>query len=133
MIEYNFISFDSLKKIFLKNEDIDCYGVCTIADLLSITEYHKKTKPIFNINEVFKAFNKSNIVVATLSHDQLKESLFVGELCNYNFITEVSSTSKSPKYSLAYLSMTESNNNWWWSEEIWNEFIEMYEREISEY
>ena len=106
------------------------YAICTIADVLHLTEEHKKIKKIDNIEDKYNFFiekhNNGEFDIANLSHNKLKQTLFEGDYSENQLYTPACNIKISPRKSVALLSMRESDENWWWSESIWNEFMENY-------
>ena len=117
--------------------DNSSIGVCSIADLLYMTEYHKTGEiPISSnlLSERFSNFISLGIThVAELDQDRLSSSLF--DRTADNIVTGMCSKSAvmtiSPRRSLRQLSLKISDETAWWSEKVLDE-MEQYSEDETE-
>jgi hypothetical protein len=131
-IIYNFMNMKKIKDMMDQKNitNNDSYTICTVADVLHLTEEHKKIRKIDNLvdkyNFFIEKYNNGEFDIANLSHEKLKQTLFAGDYRENQLYIQACNREISPRKSVALLSMRESDENWWWSESIWNEFIENY-------
>lgn len=136
METYRFISYSELRDFFISKsmedglKDRSVIGVCSVADLLLITEHYKKQKfKADKILESYEEFNKLNeIVTAELEQEQLSEALF-DELIEGKKLWETAATKEiSPGDSITFLALRPSDNTWW-PENVFEEMCESHRYE----
>ncbi len=130
-METRFVPFAELKRYFEKQEleeDIEeksNLGICSVGDLLYITEDYKKNtlKSSAEIEIIFNQFKEGpvasgQIQIAELDRERLSETMFEELSENEEIVPwRIAASSKiSPRDSITYLSLRITPNTWWSAE-----------------
>lgn len=133
-----FVSYSELRDYFKKGllkEDIEtlsALGICSIADLLFLTEDHKKKNlKIKSIEESFNSFidgpyASGQIFTAELTREKLSEALFEKLEDDMELWGTAADKTLSPRDSITFL-VLKATANTWWSENIFNEMYRLWD------
>jgi len=137
-MEIRFVSYSELKIYFEKEmlekdlEEKSKMGICSVADLLFITEDYKKGKlrPRATLESTFEKFQEGpeesgKIFIAGLDRERLSEAMFEKLVEGVELWETVASSKLPPQDSITYLALKVTPNTWWPEEifdEMYNEF-----------
>lgn len=133
-----FVSYVELKTYFEKGrlekdlEEKSNIGICSVADLLFVTEDFKKetTKPLTALEDTFLKFvegpgKSGQIFVADLDRERLTEAMF-DDLNEGMELWETAASDKlSPRDSVTLLALRVTSNAWW-SEGVFDKMCKQY-------
>ncbi|MCU0289575.1 MAG: hypothetical protein MUF15_24670 [Acidobacteria bacterium] len=133
-----FVSFGELKTYFEKErlekdlEGKSNIGICSVADLLFITEDFKKeiTKSLAALEGTFHKFlegpgKSGQICVADLDRERLSEAMFDDSNEGLELWETAASDKLSPRDSITLLALRVTDNAWW-SEEVFDKMCKTY-------
>ena len=136
-MEDRFVSYAELRDFFKNGilaEDLETFrtlGICSIGDLLFITEdWKKENLKISSIEENYKRFENGpertvQISVAELTREQLNEALFEKVVEGIELWETAANRKLDPRYSISYLALRNTSHTWW-SESVFREMLESY-------
>jgi len=133
METYRFVPFSELCDFFktksldddLRNQSV--IGICSVADLLLITENHKKQKlKIDSIKKSYEEFKKlKQVYTAELEREQLSKALF-DELIEGKKLWKTAANKEiGPQESITFLALRPTDNTWW-PENVFEEMCKSY-------
>jgi hypothetical protein len=132
-----FVSYAELRDFFKNRilaKDLAAFrtlGICSIGDLLFITEdWKKENLKISSIEENYKRFENGpeksgQISVAELTREQLNEALFEKVVEGIELWETAANRKLDPRYSISYLALRNTSHTWW-SESVFQEMLESY-------
>ena len=118
----------------VSREDLETFrtlGICSIGDLLFITEdWKKENLKISSIEDNYKRFENGpegsgQIYVAELTREQLNEALFENLVEGIELWETAANRKLDPRYSISYLALRNTSHTWW-SESVFQEMLESY-------
>ena len=132
METYRFVPFSELHDFFntkslnddLKSQSV--LGICSVADLLLITENYKKRKlKIDSIKEIYKEFEElKQVYTAELEREQLSKALFDELIEGKKLWRTAANKEISPGESITFLALKPTDNTWW-PENVFEEMKEV--------
>lgn len=130
------VSYSELKWYFEKErlnkdlEDESNMGICSVADLLFITEDYKKKelKPLTDIESMFEKFQKGpeasgQIYIADIDREKLSEAMFEQMVGGVKLWETAASKEIPPRDSISYIALRPSSSTWW-PEKVFEELCE---------
>lgn len=108
-------------------------GICSVADILSITEEYKKrslrmNSPIGSYKSFEDGPYKSGqIEVAELDREQLSNALFDSDYNELELWKKAARKDIEPKASIHLLVLKETNRTWWLATNVFREMCECYQ------
>lgn len=108
-------------------------GVCSVSDLLYLTEEYKKNtyQTVNTVEDDFKKFQdgpkeRGQIIVAELSKEQLEDALFDSSSGDIQLWNHAANSNISPRHSMNLLILKITDFTWW-NEEVFEQMKEAYE------
>ncbi|MCP4150654.1 MAG: hypothetical protein GY757_23105 [bacterium] len=141
IMEYRFVPYSELKDFFKKNrlkDDLErgeAVGICSVADVLFITEDKKKG----NLNQEtslidsYSAFEggpeeSGKIIVVELDREQLNEALFGSDYDETELWRQAARSDIEPRLSISLLVLKRTAaNDWWSADEVFKQMCDYYE------
>jgi hypothetical protein len=135
-MENRFVPYSELKEYFTKmqlKDDLkgrEVMGICSVADILFITEDYKKSRLRMNSPlGSYKSFEdgpyeSGQIEVAELDREQLSDALFDSDYNELELWEKAARKDISPKASVDLLVLKETDRTWWSAANVFSEMCE---------
>jgi len=138
-MENRFVPYSELKEYFTKmklKDDLkgrEVMGICSVADILFITEDYKKSSLRMNSPlgsyESFEdgPYKSGQIEVAELDREQLSDALFDSDYNELELWEKAARKDIDPKASVHLLVLKETDRIWWSAANVFREMCECYQ------